>query len=156
MSALAIVEGWTAGGLPFYYQGRSGRQWFCIAADDALIIPVSEAERVAAKFNADYRDIGLRFCAVSRPAPAAILIYSTASLWDIYLMPTGRLESIPNIRGRRMGAERASYGDRNHLLALMREGYFNEANYRNFTEAGLEYMQGLSCSILPRGLVGFC
>ena len=67
------------------------------------------------------------------------------SNWDIYTDDNGRLSSIPKPGN---DASSSHFGDKHHILKLMRQGYFNDTA----TDAGLELMEGLHTRIFPDGV----
>lgn len=71
-------------------------------------------------------------------------VFTGTANWDIYAEPNGRLWAIP--KADRLGCHMSPYGDRDHILRLMRKGYFTDIP----TDAGLALMEGLySQTITP-------
>lgn len=126
-----------------FYSGKAGAGWLCEDEADAFVYGFEAAQRMAETFRRGMWGATTRFYAIQLPHNYTVCIYRGSSNWDCYLTDSGWLQSVPNEEGRQAGCAESYYGNREHLLKLMREGYFCE--YEGFTEAGLEYMAGLYC-----------
>ena len=75
------------------------------------------------------------------------LVFIGTANWDTYAQPDGRLWAIP--KADCLGCHMSPFGDRHHILKLMRKGAFDDAP----TAAGLALMEGLYSQIItpPNG-----
>lgn len=65
--------------------------------------------------------------------------------WDLYADSNGKVWAVPKPTAC-PSTKTCFYGDRNHLLRLMREGH----DLGQATEAGLEFMSGLFHQFMPQ------
>ena len=63
--------------------------------------------------------------------------------WDIYANNEGKL--LAKAKPSKLVCKDSYYGDKHHLLKLMKEGYFK---WEAITEAGLEMFQGIHSALM--------
>ncbi|HBP6081438.1 TPA: hypothetical protein ONA81_005834 [Pseudomonas aeruginosa] len=141
----AIVTIQTLGGSVLFYTGRAGQDWLSETEGEAIALGEGEAERIAARCNRQYLTIGLRFVVADASRSYPNCIVRDAGSWNLYLMPNGSIRSVPTERARLAGMREAFYGDREHLRMLIEVGEFPYLD--RFTDAGLEFMAGLTCGL---------
>lgn len=149
----AIVKVTTQGGFPLFYSGKAGHGWLCEAEAEALVYDCFEsAQRMADRIAKQYAGTGLRAYAIHRPHTYRLCLVRGSGNWDLFLMPSGEIRAVPTEAARLRGSRESYYGDRDHLRTLIQAGEFSDLE--GFTEAGLEFMTGLT-SGLRAGVLSF-
>lgn len=145
----AIVTIQTPRGNVLFYTGQAGPDWMSEHESEAIAFGDGEAERIAARCNRQYLSIGLRFVVVDtvrRDSAWTCIVRCPASCsWSLYVLPNGDIRSVPHERARLAGVRESFYGDREHLRTLIQAGEFPYLEC--FTEAGLEFMSGLTSGL---------
>ena len=145
MALRCIVTLRTLGGSYLFCTGKAGQAWLSEIEADAFQFGEGEAQAFAERSNRQYESVGLRFMVADLAPRRGTRIADASAPMALYLQADGSIRSVPSESARLAGYRESYYGDREHLRMLIELGEFQHLD--TFTEAGLEFMGGLTCNL---------